>query len=308
MNLSRSNLQTILMPVAMIAGGLGHEWLGRLGGLTPWLIFVMLFIPSCGVLLREMRLGGLHVNLLLFQVVASVMVYLFVELFDGVVAQGAMICILAPTATAAVVIASMLGARVETMLSYSLLVNFAAALGAPLFFAIIAPAAEVPFGESLASILGRVVPVLVMPFVAALVLQRVAPRVAERVKRLGSVSFYLWLGALAIVTARVVNFVVTQAGAEAATGKGLTLGKGLALAGVALVICVVQFSAGRYIGSRYGEKVAGGQALGQKNTILAIWLAQSYLDPVSSIAPAAYVLWQNIFNSVQLWLRARRDR
>jgi BASS family bile acid:Na+ symporter len=51
--------------------------------------------------------------------------------------------------------------------------------------------------------------------------------------------------------------------------------------------------------------VAGGQGLGQKNTVLAIWMAQTFLNPISSIAPGAYVLWQNMFNSWQVW-RARK--
>jgi BASS family bile acid:Na+ symporter len=296
--MSRGNLQTILMPAAMAVGGLLHHQLGRLGFLTPYLIFAMLFIPFCGVRLREMRLSGLHVNLLLFQAVMSVAVYAFLRLFDVEVAQGAMICALAPTATAAVVVASMLGARVATMLSYSLVVNFAAALGAPLFFAVISPAAGASFWQTFSIILGRVIPVLVGPFVVALALQKFAPKVADKVTKFGRVSFYLWLVALTIVTARIVNFVATQT--------GLSTGKGLALAGVALVICLVQFFSGKLIGSRYGETMAGGQALGQKNTILAIWLAQSYLNPVSSIAPAAYVLWQTIFNSVQLYLHSRK--
>lgn len=283
----------------MITGGLLHHWLGRLVFLTPYLIFTMLFIPFCGVRLREMRISGLHVYLLLFQVFISAAAYLALKYFDIDVAQGAMICFLAPTASSAVVIAAMLGARVPTMLTYSLLVNFMVAVCAPLFFVVIAPSDDLTFREEFAVILWRVIPVLVMPFVAALALRRLVPKAADAVQRQGSVSFYLWLGALAITTAVVVNFVATQ--------DGLTLGKGLWLAGVSLVICLVQFFAGKYIGSRYGETVAGGQALGQKNTILAIWLAQSCLNPASSIAPAAYVLWQTIFNSTQLWLKNRRD-
>ncbi len=296
--MSRNNLQTILMPVAMLTGGLLHHRLGRLGFMTPYLIFAMLFIPFCGVRAREMRISGLHITLLMFQAVVGVITYAIVQTFDREVAQGAMICIIAPTASSAVVIASMLGARVSTVLTYSLLVNFAVAVGAPLFFAVIAPSEGVPFWEAFVTISWRVIPVLVMPFVAALTLRKLAPKVADAIQKQRMASFYLWLVALTTTTAQVVNFVATQA--------GLTLSKGLTLAGAALVICVGQFFAGKYIGSRYGETMAGGQSLGQKNTVLAIWLAQSYLNPVSSIAPAAYVLWQTIFNSVQLWLSARK--
>ena len=51
--------------------------------------------------------------------------------------------------------------------------------------------------------------------------------------------------------------------------------------------------------------MAGGQSLGQKNTVLAVWMAQSFLDPIASIAPTAYIVWQNFVNSYQIY---RKDR
>ena len=48
-----------------------------------------------------------------------------------------------------------------------------------------------------------------------------------------------------------------------------------------------------------------GQSLGQKNTVLAVWMSQAFLDPISSIAPTAYIVWQNFVNSYQIY---RRDK
>lgn len=286
--------KTFLMPAAMLAGGLLHNVVGGWGSLMPWLIFAMLFVPFCGVRFGELRVTGLHLHLLVYQAVTCVSVYALASFFDPVVAQGAMICVLAPTASSAVVVAAMLGARVPTMLSYSLLVNMAVAVGAPLLFVIVAPATDMPFWGSVWTIFRMVIPVVVLPFAVALALRRVVPRVADGVRRLSSASFYLWIFALAIVTGRVVNFL---------DGAEVGVVEGLILAGVSLVICLSQFFVGRFIGGRYGERVAGGQALGQKNTILAIWLTQSYLHPAAAIAPAAYILWQTVFNSTQLWLK-----
>ncbi len=78
-----------------------------------------------------------------------------------------------------------------------------------------------------------------------------------------------------------------------------------ALAIVSLFICAGQFLLGRKIGRQTNDPVSAGQGLGQKNTILAIWMAQVYLNPLSSIAPAAYVLWQNSINSYQLWKKGK---
>ena len=57
----------------------------------------------------------------------------------------------------------------------------------------------------------------------------------------------------------------------------------------------------------YGDPISGAQGLGQKNTVLAIWLSLTYLNPISSVGPAAYIAWQNTINSIQLYLKQRRD-
>jgi BASS family bile acid:Na+ symporter len=74
---------------------------------------------------------------------------------------------------------------------------------------------------------------------------------------------------------------------------------------VSLVLCCLQFLTGRRIGKHYGDAVSAGQGLGQKNTILAIWMAQTYLHPLTAIAPAGYIIWQNIINSYQLYRRKK---
>ena len=108
-----------------------------------------------------------------------------------------------------------------------------------------------------------------------------------------SISFYLWSLSLTIVTGRTVFFIMQQDSKD--------YGAEILMAIAALVLCIAQFALGRRIGKKYGETIAGGQGLGQKNTILAIWMAQVYLSPLSSIGPAAYVLWQNSINAFQLY-------
>jgi BASS family bile acid:Na+ symporter len=60
------------------------------------------------------------------------------------------------------------------------------------------------------------------------------------------------------------------------------------------------------MGAKYHNKIASAQALGQKNTILAIWLAQTFFSPLVVVAPATYVVWQNLVNSFQLSLRNKK--
>lgn len=291
------NVKTVAMPSAMLVGAVLcrpvtalETWSGRM--VTPVLIFLMLFVTFCRVRPSEMRLSMLHGWLLLFQTIACVGVYFLLLPLDRTVAQGAMICVLAPVAMAAVVIGGMLGANVATMATYSLLCNMAVALLAPAVLSFAGTGAC-----SFAGMLARIVPLLVLPFAAAQCCRAVLPGVAGWVAAHSRISFYLWLVSLAVVIGRTTAFLIDLHDASAATE--------LWLAAAALAICLVQFKTGRAIGRRYGDPAAGGQSLGQKNTVLAVWMAQSFLDPISSVAPTADIVFQNFVNSYQIW---RKDR
>lgn len=287
------NVKTIAMPSAMVVGALLCRPIASLEVashqmITPALIFLMLFVTFCRVSPKQMRPSMLHLWLIVLQLVGCVGVYAALRPFDPVVAQGAMICILAPVAMAAVVIAGMLGANVATMATYSLICNMVVALVAPVVLTFTGTG-ECTFSQ----ILARIAPLLIMPFAAAQFCRFVFPRGAKWVGDHSQISFYLWLVSLAVIIARTTSFILDLHGASFATEVWLAL--------AALVICLAQFKIGRALGRRYGDPPAGGQSLGQKNTVLAVWMSQAFLDPISSIAPTAYIVWQNLVNSYQIY-------
>lgn len=281
------------MPLAMVVGALlcrplAHVEQATGGVLTPLLIAAMLFLTFCRVDIRAMRLRWMHLWMLLFQFIGSITVYyLVLPLLGDTVAQGAMICVLAPIAMAAVVIGGMLGANVTTMATYSLVCN--------LLTALVAPPLLHAFGTgscTFAEIIGRVAPTLLMPFVAGQLCRYLWPRAAKWFADHSGMSFYLWLISLVLVLGRTTCFILD-------TDADIVVEVELAL--VALVLCIAQFAAGRAIGRLAGDAVAGGQSVGQKNTILAVWMSLNFLDPVASIAPTAYIVWQNFVNSYQIY-------
>ena len=186
----------------------------------------------------------------------------------------------------------MLGADVATMASFCLMSNMGVAVTAPLLFAAVGANPELSFLQSVGIILWKVVPLLILPFAGAVALERFAPRWHKAVRDRQIVSFWIWAASLTVVLGRTVEFLLAQ------PKENYSLEVLLAL--VALAVCLSQFALGRYIGRRFGDTVAGGQSIGQKNTVLAIWMAQTWFDPLSSVAPAAYVIWQNFVNSWQL--------
>ena len=288
-----------MLPLAMLTGALSYRLVGYISFLTPYLIFTMLLLTFCKLSPREMRLHPLHKWLLLIQLVGCVVVYGLVYLYDPVVAQGALICVLAPTATSAAVITGMLGGSVAFLTNYVLLCNIGVAIMAPILFSFMGSQSEMPFFESFLFICRQVGPLLILPLVCAWSLRAFLPKLHARILSVHKLSFYLWAVALTIVTGSTVRFLVEQQDPDYTVEIGLAV--------VSLVICVGQFLLGRRLGKTYGDPVSSGQGLGQKNTILAIWMAQLYLNPIASIAPAAYVLWQNSINSYQLWLKGRKN-
>jgi BASS family bile acid:Na+ symporter len=75
-----------------------------------------------------------------------------------------------------------------------------------------------------------------------------------------------------------------------------------------LLVCLIQFSLGKWVGKFWNDSISAGQALGQKNTVVGIWLTLTFLNPLAAISPGAYVLWQNLVNGWQIWYKEKHGR
>ncbi len=281
------------LPLAMITGTLFYQTFDHLSFLVPAFLFAMIFITYCRISLQEVTFHPLHLWLLIIQILLSITIYFALSPFDPIAGQAIMICILAPTATAAAVITAMLGGNIVLLASYTLFSNFCVTIIVPILFPLLEIKADLPFFQSFLYILKQVFPLLILPFVGALMLSKLMPKVYQTIRQKQSISFYLWAVSLTIVTARTVRFLVEHSSENKSE---LVL-----IALLSLVICILQFITGRFLGRRLGDVVSGGQALGQKNTVLAIWMAQAYMHPLASLGPASYILWQNSVNTFQLW-------
>lgn len=284
------------LPLAMLLGGIAYPIFSQLGILTPWLIMTMLFLTFSKLSLNELKPEKLHIYILTIQIFGSLLAYFLLRKIHPVIAQGAMICILAPTATAAPVITGKLGGSIASLTTYTLLSNLAVAIVAPLCFPLIEQGDHPNFISGFTLILTKVFPLLLGPFIAAQLVRSFLPKVHHQISKLYGAGFYLWAFSLTIVTGQMVDEFIKQSHSSHIA---------IYTALIALVTCIFQFFIGKTIGERYNNRITGGQALGQKNTILAIWMAHTYLNPLSAIGPGAYVLWQNLFNSWQLWRKSK---
>ena len=334
--------------IAMLIGAVGYPWFRHLSWLMPPLICLMLFFTFCKINPLDLRLRKWHGIVLAVQMVLTAVVYygllaigkrllsMGYGLTEGdiaLVAQGLMVCVIMPTATAAPIIAGKLGGSIQNLTTFSLVSNIATAVIVPAFFPVVHTEAGIEFVAAMLMILRRVTPMLLGPFVAAWLLrlvyewyykQKGTPRRFTLSKRWASMPFYLWILLLIVLISQITYTLLTQ------EYSGWAI---VALCGGSLVACLLQFMLGRWIGYRFPatshgadyqdilinpaaaaysieqkSRITAGQAFGQKNTALGIWMAQMYLHPLSSIGPAAYIIWQNLLNSYQLWNAGRGVR
>lgn len=294
----RQQLKPWMLPISMACGIIFHGYIHYIAFLTPYLIFVMLLITFCRIDPRHINIDGMTARLLAVQMLGALGLYFLFRPLNEVLAQGAFICVFCPTATAAPVVTGMLGGSVPRLVSYSLVTNVIVAISAPFAFTMMG-SGHVDVLSATCSIASKVAPLILLPLVVALVMRKATPALHRALASHQSVSFYVWAVSLLIVVGNSVSFIMAEPPQALYTTIWLAL--------IAGVTCLAQFGIGRWIGTRMGDRISGAQGLGQKNTVLAIWMAMTYLNPLSSVAPAAYVAWQNTINSLQLYRKQKKS-
>lgn len=265
--------------------------------LLPAFMFLVLFVTFCKVDYRKLRPVAWHWWVGVFQVltvgtVTALIVWLRLTGDMLILAEAVLTCIIGPCASAAAVVTQKLGGNLEEMTTYTFLSNLITALLIPVCFPIIDKAADMHFMQAFMLILNKVFTVLVVPMLLAYVVKHKAKRLCRRTTSVKDLSYYLWGGSLLIVSGTTVKNILH---AQTSTAFLATI------AVCSLLLCLFQFGCGRLIGARFHQTVNAGQALGQKNTAFAIWIASTYLTPLSSVGPGCYILWQNIINSWEIW-------
>lgn len=351
----KKTIKEWMLPIAMVAGAASYiiyhlmpapvhaagPFLSALTStLQPLLIFSMLFLTFCRIEPKDLKPHRWHWWLLLIQgglfVALGMLAVWCLRTFPGdshdkvVLIESAMLCLICPTATAAVVVTRKLGGDVAGITTYTVLINLLAALLVPLVVPLLQPAGGTDFWTGFSMILAKVFPLLITPCLCAWLVRYLAPKVHRKLLQYPDLAFYLWAVALTLAIAVTTKSIVKSE-------MSLTLILMMSL--ISLACCVFQFAAGRFVGSRYtprrrtkdmiapcvaecvesasdargmqrfqemeqrGKKVrtvTAGQALGQKNTVFAIWLGYTFMTPETAIVGGLYSIWHNIYNSRQL--------
>ncbi len=311
-------LKQYTLPLAMVSGaliyllfanveplqGVGDTVGPVLVDIFPIFMFLVLFTTFCKVDFHRMRPVGWHFWVGLFQLLFVAVVVGAILAFDIkgdnlILLESVLTCIIGPCAAAAAVVTAKLGGDLEEMTTYTFMSNLITALLVPLCFPLIDKSVEMEFWQAFATILYKVCMVLVVPMGLAYIVKHFMHRFHRWILSINDLSFYLWGLSLMIVTGITVkNIVHAESSAHFI----------VVIAIMVLLLCLVQFAVGRYVGHFFHRTQEAGQALGQKNTAFAIWIAYTYLNPLSSVGPGCYILWQNLINSIELRIGARGEK
>ena len=269
--------------------------------LMPVVLFCLLYVTFCKIEIKEMKPKTWHFVLQLIRTsLAALMVlaiYLFGSNYDTkLVLEGAFICFICPTAAAVAVVTEKLGGSIGSLTTYTVIANVFTMIIIPTLFPMVEKGADVSFLYMSMMVFRNVTTVLVVPLILALLSRRFLPRFVDKVKSVKDLGFYMWCFNLTILMGETLRNILH------ATVSGWILALLLI---VPLFVCLIQFTIGKAVGHRFGASISAGQALGQKNTIVGIWLTLTFLNPLAAVAPGAYVVWQNLVNGWQLWYKEK---
>ena len=264
-----------------------HPWGSILGTAASegqrLVIFTLLFFQFVKVSPHDLKIVRWHYKALAFQILSFALLagLTLVTKGDGrMLLECAMICLICPTASAAGVITERLGGRLGE--------NFLI----PMVIPLIRPSAELGFWAYVGHLALKVFPMLILPSALAWTIRYTAPRLQRKLMRLSRHAFYVWgVGLTLAMIMSTRALLVSHLGAGAIA----------MIVAVSMVACFGQFLLGRLSEKERIESLTAGQAMGQKNTGFMIWLGYNYLTPVTSVAGGLYAIWQNLFNSWELY-------
>lgn len=275
---------------------------------SPWLpqwlpigLFLLLYVTFCKIKISELKPRTWHFVIQLVRTSIAAFMVLIITMFGAepnvkLVLEGMFICFICPTAAAVVVITEKLGGSIGSLTIFTIIANLVTMVIIPLFFPMVEREADITFVVAMLMVLRNVTSVLVVPLVLALLSRRFIPEFVAKLNKHKNLGFYIWCVNLAIVTGLTLNNI------SKSTVSGWVLWWLLI---TPLFVCLIQFSLGKFIGSFWNDSISAGQALGQKNTVVGIWLTMTFLNPLAAVAPGAYVLWQNLVNGWQIWYKEK---
>lgn len=285
--------KTALLILAIIAGLLVPEahWLVFL---VPYLVAAMLFFSFLDLSIGPHSFGHGTWAVLAANIAIAFVGYFVLLPFSLDLALVAFFAGISPTAISAPAITSLLGGKVDFVVASVITTNlFMAALLPPVLPLVAGAEADV----STLEVAQVVLFIVIVPMALARIVDRLPFGPLARKGK--PYTFYVLPPCIFLTTSRAMHFITREISVPLTT---------LAAVGaVSLTVCAVSFAMGAAIGGPARRREAS-QSLGQKNNSFTIWLALTFVNPLAALGPTFYVVYHNVYNSLQLYVMERRRR
>ncbi len=257
--------------------------------LIRYLLIVMLFFAFLDIKLNFSIIQKSHFYILVIIISTAIFLFLIINQFNHDLAQAAFITAIAPTAIAAPVIISLKKKKVEYVILSLLINNFVIALLIPFLLPNIVRGTNV---ITIEAVLMPVIITIASPFVAANLVKRATPKLWQKLVSWKDYSFYI----LVINIYLAVSDAFTYIKSEMSSNLAIVFIIGL----ISAALCIINFSLGWFLGGKHYPAEAS-QSLGQKNNAFVIWISTTFMNPLATLGPVFYILFQNIYISWELY-------
>ncbi len=290
-------LRSICMVLAFVVGGLFHDEIDDFKWLLPFGIGLMLSITF--VSLDTTRLKPQRMHLLLM-----VVLQIFALFFWGVayaagypvLAEGLYYCAAAPIASASPVIINLLRGDVEFSTTAMVMSQVVFAAITPFLLPLVVHDSSFSYVQIALQVAEQIATILLAPALLSVIIRLIYPPSCMWGAKLRDFSLTIWIFNLTLISA---------VGATRVLNMGYSWVDMLPMVAGAALVCFMGFVGGYWLGYPRLKRECS-QALGQKNTVLTLFIAgQSFATPLAYVAPVFYVFFHNVANAIQISLSQR---
>jgi BASS family bile acid:Na+ symporter len=268
----------ILLPI-------GHH----LTFLIRYFLMVMLFFAFLEVKIEKAIVTPAHLKVVLLNVLIPLVVFYLIQPFNLMIALAGFVICSAPTAAGAPVIAVLMKKKVSYVTASVILTSPVMALVIPFTLPLVLHVhGEVNAWE----VLLPVAQVVFIPLLLAQLIRNFWSGAKTWLEPFQKLPYYLFLANVYIASAKATDYVLhdEQTAWYEFLWIALTIG----------FICLMQFKIGEWVGAKE-TAIESGLALGRKNTMFALWIALTFINPVAGLGPIFYIVFHNVYNSWQMY-------
>ncbi len=293
-------IRSILMVLAFLVGGSFHQEFCFFRPYLPYGIGLMLCITFLGLDVGQLKPQRMHIWIvLLIQLIGLAFWGIATLLGEPALAEGLFYCGCAPIAAACPVIIHLIRGNVAFCATAMALSHGAFALLMPFIVPLIIHSSELSYAKLMMLVGQELSQIIVAPALLAFLLRALYPGSKAWSAKLRDASLGLWVFNLTVISAVGVGRLLEM---HLSWRHILPLGIGAA------IVCATGFFLGYRLGGSALKRECS-QCLGQKNTLLSLYIAgMGYGSPLAYVAPVFYVFLHNIANAVQVFLAERERR